>query len=343
MFGGTPRVRSRVVCEGLSRDGLAFACDMRLIEELDIIIADAVTRQARFVYQAHIAHLQPAPSVLREARVNASRIRAHRGVPAPVARRQEFMAARLQQACAVTEEFVATDPAHGAWLGDHLRRVLTEQNGDLGVDGAALAPAMDAYEDELATGLHQSRLVGLPFDSVVSQAIDETTLSRIAAWAPGASLASLLALAVDPDDGAPSPRGLAAPASPQAPRYLFVSYAHADTPRVEAIIRTAARAGISLWWDAHIPGGSEWDEHLETRIRESAGVVLFLSSSAVASKYVRREVKFADLVGKRIFSVELEPRVELTHGLAMLLTQYQRLSADRPDLLDHLRSGASPA
>ena len=56
--------------------------------------------------------------------------------------------------------------------------------------------------------------------------------------------------------------------------------------------------------------------------------MLFLTETALESKFVRREVKFADAINKPIVTLSLEP-VELKYGLQMLLTQYQMLAADR--------------
>ena len=54
---------------------------------------------------------------------------------------------------------------------------------------------------------------------------------------------------------------------------------------------------------------------------------MFVSHAAVRSKYVRREVKFADVLNKPIIPVRLEPDVELRDGMDMLLNQYQTVNA----------------
>jgi hypothetical protein len=71
----------------------------------------------------------------------------------------------------------------------------------------------------------------------------------------------------------------------------------------------------------------EWDAKIEERLLECDRVLLFVSTTAVNSKYVRREIKYADTINKSVISVRLE-QTDLSHGLAMLLTQYQMLDLE---------------
>ena len=124
-----------------------------------------------------------------------------------------------------------------------------------------------------------------------------------------------------------------APAGPPEPYagngdYFFVSYSQRDIDRVGPLMERIARGGNNLWYDRGIPGGAEWDSMIEERIQSCIGIVLFLTEAAVESKFVRREVKFADAIDKRIVTLRLDT-VELKHGLHMLLTQYQMLAPER--------------
>jgi hypothetical protein len=51
---------------------------------------------------------------------------------------------------------------------------------------------------------------------------------------------------------------------------------------------------------------------------------------------VRRELQFADSLGKPIIGVQIE-LAELRHGLALLMSQYQLLSHDTPDFPGRLQ------
>ena len=97
-----------------------------------------------------------------------------------------------------------------------------------------------------------------------------------------------------------------------------------------------ADAGISIWYDRGIPGGAEWDAVIEERLLSCRCVLLFASTAAVDSKYVRREVKFADALDTPVLSVLLEDTT-FRHGMQMLLTQYQMLDARSPDFDTRLR------
>ena len=87
---------------------------------------------------------------------------------------------------------------------------------------------------------------------------------------------------------------------------------------------------LPFWYDRGLYGGTEWDAVLEDRIRACSVLIAFVSPAAVASKYCRREIKFADTIDIPILGVMLEP-TELRHGLAMLFQQYQTLSAGVAD------------
>ena len=105
-------------------------------------------------------------------------------------------------------------------------------------------------------------------------------------------------------------------------KYLFLSYVRADEESANSLMDKLVAAGYNMWYDADIPGGAEWDSIIETKIRGASGLILLLSPNAVESKFVRREVKFADRLDKAIVTVELQS-AQLKYGLEMLLMQYQ--------------------
>jgi hypothetical protein len=69
-------------------------------------------------------------------------------------------------------------------------------------------------------------------------------------------------------------------------------------------------------------------------------VLLFASRAAIESKYVRREVKFADALDTPIVTVLLE-EASLSYGLRMLLTQYQMIDARATDFPTQLARALS--
>jgi hypothetical protein len=104
---------------------------------------------------------------------------------------------------------------------------------------------------------------------------------------------------------------------------------------VVPVVEHVRRQGWKLWYDGEIAVGSEWNAVLEQRLAACSGVLLFLSQPAVDSKFVRRELQFADSLGKPIIGVQLEV-AQLRHGLALLLGQYQLLSHGTVDFPDRL-------
>jgi hypothetical protein len=111
--------------------------------------------------------------------------------------------------------------------------------------------------------------------------------------------------------------------------YIFISYQHGDSDKVLPLIQLLQGWDVPVWYDRNIPGAVEWDAWLEDRLSAASLVLLCLSPGAVGSRYVRREVKYADALGKPVLAVKLED-TELAHGFAMLLTQYQMLDTRTP-------------
>jgi hypothetical protein len=127
--------------------------------------------------------------------------------------------------------------------------------------------------------------------------------------------------------------------------FVFVSYKREDLARIAPILRGITEGGLPIWYDRGIPGGAEWDAIIEEHLTGCRCVLLFASPAAIASKYVRREVKFADALDTPILCVLLDP-TPLTDGMGMLLSQYQMLDARAADFptqmrraLDHLIRG----
>jgi hypothetical protein len=123
----------------------------------------------------------------------------------------------------------------------------------------------------------------------------------------------------------------------QTENFIFVCYKRENMSQIKPILLSLCASGCEVWYDKGIPGAAEWDAAIEERIKNCKVFLLFLSQASVDSKYVRREVRFADLCDKPILSVQLE-RVTLAHGLYMLLQQYQMLDATASDFASEIRS-----
>lgn len=106
--------------------------------------------------------------------------------------------------------------------------------------------------------------------------------------------------------------------------YVFVSYKRDDIALMAPILGALSEMGYKIWYDRGIPGGAEWDSVIEARITNSRLLLLCVSQKSIRSKYVRREVKFADSLNKPVLAVMLED-TQLGWGMGMLLGQYQTL------------------
>jgi|GEM_PF-2673813 len=85
--------------------------------------------------------------------------------------------------------------------------------------------------------------------------------------------------------------------------YAFVSYAHTNSDFVRLLLEKLGHEGVRYWYDSHITSGSIWDEELENRIRNAGVLIACVSDAYQESKYCKRELKFADLIGKKILPI----------------------------------------
>ena len=119
--------------------------------------------------------------------------------------------------------------------------------------------------------------------------------------------------------------------------YIFISYKREDLPRIVAFMHRIVALGYPIWFDRGIPGGAEWDALIEEKVSNCLILLVFLSQSAVESKWVRREIKFADSENRPILGIRLDENLELKHGLKVVMNQYQMIDASNADFSDELR------
>jgi tetratricopeptide (TPR) repeat protein len=70
---------------------------------------------------------------------------------------------------------------------------------------------------------------------------------------------------------------------------VFLSYAREDTSRVRPLASALERAGHTVWWDEHIPGGDQFAEAIERALESADVVVVAWTKASVASAWVRDE------------------------------------------------------
>lgn len=307
----------------------------RIVDRLSDLAAGAVAMGYPLSYQALFKPGRPDRMLMARARKAAAALKRHPYVPRGVADAHDAIAARVEWAGHKVEEAVSTSEDGSAWLRHWLASNST-------LDGAAppgtpprppVAPG-DLERDAFAYHIHPEVLSG-----DVPVADDASLIPRVwsdaeaaalfrcdSLWRPNSRLrepppVSPLPLFFQGGSRRPSPSGPAG-ASAAADPFYFVSYAHRDIAAVRQILNTLIAGGNRIWIDEQIPVSEEWDERLETMITTSAGLLVFLSPSYIASKHCRRELKFADALDKKIYAGALT-ELSLERGLSYMFASLQ--------------------
>ena len=104
--------------------------------------------------------------------------------------------------------------------------------------------------------------------------------------------------------------------------YAFISYSHVNLNFVNSLIRHLDTLGVRYWYDTKIPAGKRWDEELENKIRNAGILIACVSDAYQESKYCKRELKFADLIGKVIMPIA-SSKWKWGNGLQMMFQELQ--------------------
>lgn len=328
-----PRFRCRVALPRMTSGAAWFSFDFRVNPMLNDLMAEARALGHTLAYQVNVERALLDAEWQRQAAHNALRVARLPGVPAALARLQEELARNLRSATHLCEEFLGVETEASR---DWLARVLAQRFGE--IYGRYATPEFvfqdGAYEAPLTTARHTAAFEPLPIDVVCGASLNPRGRYELLSWRPRPELIEMLAerpTTPEPvrQQTALDYSGLPMPYAGQQP-FFFVSYKREDLPRIKPFMADFSRCGQLVWYDKGIPGGAEWDALIEERIQSSQVLVLFLSQAAVHSKYVRREVKFADTLNKPILSVNIERNVELSNGMRMLLNQYQSIDGSAP-------------
>lgn len=354
-----PRYCCRVAAQDFAHGEVLLACDFRVGPLLSDLFAEAETLGYNFGYQVHVKRLTIDSASVREARKNALRVCDLRGVPEAVVIMQQRLVESLLNATAVSEEFVAADSLDTcAWLRDTLQRYFRREFASLKFDVPEFEFSEGVYDEILQAGVHSSMFSGLSANEICCSAVDDRGAVGLLGWYPSTELMGQLAIRTSsqpliqlPETAAESQslplpdRTLPAPYDGDQP-FIFVSYKHQDLGELAPILHYITKKGYNVWYDKGIQGGTEWDAVIEKKLMGCSLVLLFVSKSAINSKYVRREAKFADILNKPIVSVKLE-EANLTYGMGMLLTQYQMINRKAGDFeiqlqraIDHVLTAA---
>ncbi len=89
---------------------------------------------------------------------------------------------------------------------------------------------------------------------------------------------------------------------------IFISYARADAAFAARLKQRIEAAGLPCWMDTSaIAAGETWTEQIEAGIQAARCVLVVVSKASTASSWVRREILYAQQLGRRIVPVMAEP------------------------------------
>ena len=106
--------------------------------------------------------------------------------------------------------------------------------------------------------------------------------------------------------------------------YIFVSYAHKDSPQVFDLIHSLHRRKYRVWYDQGIEIGADWPQVVAEKLLESALVLIFISKNALLSQNCRREIHYAVSQKKNMLVVFLDDSA-LPADMAMQLSVVPQL------------------
>lgn len=98
--------------------------------------------------------------------------------------------------------------------------------------------------------------------------------------------------------------------------YIFISYAHANSPQVLEVVGDMHEHGYRIWYDEGIEVGSEWPECIASHLAGAHLMLAFISNAYMKSDNCRREMHFALSRKIKIINVFLED-TSMTPGMEM--------------------------
>lgn len=106
--------------------------------------------------------------------------------------------------------------------------------------------------------------------------------------------------------------------------YMFISYAHVDSPMVYPIISEFNDMGYNVWYDEGIEPGIEWPEEIANALDHCSLFVVFITPESAGSLNVRNEINFA-LSKKLPFIAIYVKETTLTPGLQLQMGSKQAI------------------
>lgn len=87
---------------------------------------------------------------------------------------------------------------------------------------------------------------------------------------------------------------------------VFISYRSEDRARAAPVAKALEAEGLTVWWDSDLQVGQDYQETIDTNLRNALLVVVLWTPGSVKSRWVRSEATVADRHGA-LLPVLLEP------------------------------------
>ena len=98
--------------------------------------------------------------------------------------------------------------------------------------------------------------------------------------------------------------------------YIFISYAHADAPRVFKEIAWLNESGYHVWYDEGISPGNEWTDEIAAALAKCAVFIVMITPISAPRVNVLNEINYALDDGKPFLAIHLE-KTTLQGGLRL--------------------------
>ena len=80
---------------------------------------------------------------------------------------------------------------------------------------------------------------------------------------------------------------------------VFISYKREERARCVAIYNALVDLKLSVWFDAHIEPGTDFDREIEREVRSAASVLVLWSERAADSDWIRAEARSGRQTNRR--------------------------------------------
>lgn len=105
--------------------------------------------------------------------------------------------------------------------------------------------------------------------------------------------------------------------------YLFVSYSHRDSKKVYRVLDALYDKKFRLWYDESCETGNDFREELRIRIKNSSGILLFVSEASMTSPFCGMEIITARELGKALYPIYVDNESVVPPAFSILLSNTQ--------------------